>query len=81
MPLQPVSVIINFYMIFSIYFEGYSFLFKILGFIILIIGIVIVGYFDTKLGILKTEFSKNNNQNPEVMEMLERLERIERKLK
>lgn len=76
MRVSSYIALINFYMLFSIYFKGYGLLFKIVAFIGLIIGIIIVGYLDTKLKVFYEEQRKINNENPQILEILNELKKI-----
>ena len=49
--------------------------------IIGIIGLIIIGYVEDKLGFFRTEVEASQKRNPQMNEILERLERIEKTLK
>jgi len=50
-------------------------------FLLSIIGMIIVGYIDNKIGMHHEEQRVSNTRNPHMMDIITRLERIEEKLK
>ncbi len=50
-------------------------------YIFAILVMVVVGYFEDKMGFFKEEVREHTNRNPQMQEILERLDRIEKKIK
>lgn len=50
-------------------------------YLVVMVAMVFVGYFEDKLGFFKEEIKENTKRNPQMQEILERLDRIEKKIK
>ena len=45
-----------------------------------IMGFILVGYFDERIGLHRAEVTRANDNNPQIKEIIGRLDRIEKKL-
>jgi hypothetical protein len=52
-------------------------LWLVIGFFVSVVGMLVIGYLDTRLGIRSREMEDNSLKNPVLVEILESLKRIE----
>ena len=53
----------------------------LIGFMASVIGMLVIGYLDTKLGIRSREMEDNSIKNPVLMDILSRIKNIEKSIK